>query len=379
MVGMWVYPKIQPIETTSQSGNKHLMHTINPGNIRSLCIILMLLYTAAAYLLSFPNPQGTDFYPIRIGTEQLLSGNSPYSEETSNHLKSNWDVAKSGTQVAALVAYPAPFLVALSPIIALPPAYISLGWFCLMSVALGFALYKTSRNYADVCTALLFYPLFHAFTLQTSSMLWLAILLLCLFNVKERSPVFLGLLLALLPLKPQVGLLFFPIAIYYCWRENRRALAWMCSWSILIWSVSFALLPDWIGQWLRAVEQYQEQAANLNVSYMFAILLVLGIGLPLPAFTALASLAIFPLNDIYSTILLCVFFRAYPYNPMLMSALSLGMISAPYPNSAYALVVFVWIPTLVMVLTFQIQNIRARIAGKTTDQAPLRDGADGRP
>lgn len=321
-----------------------------------------LLYGITIYLTSFPDRQATDFYPIYVGIKALFSGVSPYGQETSDFLKNNWEVVTSGIKVPPISAYPIPTLLFLSPFGLFPDSIAPLLWFSTIIFAIGFSLYKTSHGNGDIISILLFFPLYHAITIKNSSALWLPVLFLCLFRIKERNPYLLGLLLAFLPLKPQMGLLFFPYALFLAYKENRSAIKWMLIFSSVLWITSFIIYPLWIIDWLEVVKTYRNQLdANisvlLSILFLFAAILLFLISIknktkPSPqAFISILTLALFPINNIYSTMLLLLYYRTIGQKPaIILSLLSMTAFLLPNPNTALAVIITVWLPLIIFIM-----------------------------
>ena len=107
----------------------------------SIYSAITVLWLAAVCYRCFPDPQGTDFYPLWIGAQELLHGGDPYGKETAELLRNTWLVKLKGVQVADVIGYPLPVLLLITPLTIFPLEIAVYVWFALLlaSVAI-FAL-----------------------------------------------------------------------------------------------------------------------------------------------------------------------------------------------------------------------------------------------
>lgn len=321
--------------------------------------LLIVIYAIWAGVCATPNAQGIDFYPLYVGAQYVWQGISPYSQAVSLHLEQYWDALLLNSHVASVVAYPAPFLVFIMPFLTMPEPFAALLWSALLMYGFAYALIKTSERDSDVCVWLCFFPLFHALLLRQSTFLWVVIAALCVFKVRERHPVLLGFLLALLPLKPQVGLILLPFAMYQAYQANRKSLVWMFGFSIALWGASFVLMPDWPLQWLReAIPQYQAQAVQFDLSWFFIALAAASIGLSWIAFGVALGLALFPMNDLYALSPLVIFYlglRTPLVIPAVAASLALHLFETP--NTEFVALFYIWAPAMLLCCYLHIKRL----------------------
>ena len=51
-------------------------------------------WLSVVYFLAFPDPQGTDFYPLWVGAQAIVNGSNPYAPPTTELLRKSWSVTK---------------------------------------------------------------------------------------------------------------------------------------------------------------------------------------------------------------------------------------------------------------------------------------------
>lgn len=327
-----------------------------------LLIALVALWVLAVCYVTLPDAQGRDFYPIRVALETITHGESPYSAEVRDHLKNTWWVS-SVAQVAPVVAYPLPALLPLLPFALTPESIMTPVWLSFMLVLLSFAAWKTRNDATDVLCVMLFFPVLHAAWLKTSSLIWLSLVLLALFRTEKRQTMPLGLTLALLPLKPQMGLMFLPLAIQKAWHHQRKALYWAAGFGVALPAISFALVPDWLVEWMDALKLYNAEVQTVPSLMAFAPVAILAFRvLPLSAVLAAATLAVFPMNDLYCCMLALIFWRAFaPRVALAACAFSLLALAFPIVNSSDVIYGTVLLPMLTGVVAARIEKLRPRI------------------
>ena len=225
---------------------------------------LLVVVTAAALAIAvfaLTPPLPNDFYWVWFGARLFSQGVDPYSPEAQRALVETWPTAWAHSGVG----YPLPVF-----LLALPLSLLAL-WLPLASAA----------------------------QLKQPTLIWMGLALLLLAAWRWRWAAVAGLCMALLPLKPQVGLLFGPVAWLLALRNWPLAARWGLIWGICVYGGSLLVAPGWVGGWLAALRIY---AAAVDGTWLFP----LGLGLVLvsyrmPWYGLVASLqvALFPLSGGY--------------------------------------------------------------------------------
>jgi len=272
----------------------------------AVTIIAAAVWSAVVFFHAFPDPQGTDFYPLWLGTQVLMAGDNPYSPATAELLRSTW-LVKRTVQVADVIGYPLPVLMLLTPLTVLTLDQAILVWFALLLISIGLFAAAFDKKVSVFLIPLLFLPTFHALLIKTSTILWMGLIGLLMVAIKNKMSSTIGLCIALLPGKPQVGLIFAMAAVIWSIKENNRTvLVSALFWTLALWGGSLLVQPAWPLEWWRALGAYREQV-------MLIWLLPQGIVLPLFsrslswfAVAAAIQVVAFPHNDIYSSLPLLV-------------------------------------------------------------------------
>ncbi len=87
--------------------------------------------------------------------------------------------------------------------------------------------------------------------------MWVGLEVLLVLALERRWSILAGLCLALLPAKPQVGLVFAVAGAAWALRYQRRSLWWGLALGVVLWGGSFLLVPDWLGATLTSIIRYQ--------------------------------------------------------------------------------------------------------------------------
>jgi len=329
-----------------------MRHTPSVHFVKTVSNILVLVISLSWYSLfvwlAFPDPQGTDFYPLYVAATALLHGFNPYSAEVSQMIADSWWVAQGSYQVALSVAYPLPFLLLMLPF-SLFPVELSATVWCMLLLALSILSFRlVARDNLTTLLPFVFYPLFHAAVLKTSSLLWFAFLMYTVFGFRSRSPLLVGLSMSLLTLKPQVGGLFFVVLMLLSFRERRKVFWYSCFFTAVLWGLSFILSPDWVVHWLDALTQYQQSVVQAELPASAFLLLLFSVVLPWQIPVAFLQSCIFLLNDLYSSLPLLVAWGVFkPRVALLGCALSwLAPLLFSTPNNTVALWLLVFVPLL---------------------------------
>ncbi len=197
-------------------------------------------------------------------------------------------------------SHPLPAIVGVLPLALLPLPLAVL--ICTASGAIGSAAAIRLREDWSSLLLLpfLFMPLHRAIVVKQATLVWFALVVLLLFAIRHCRAWVVGLCVALLPAKPQVGILFALAAVIWAWREHRSALMWIVGWSALIWGMSFWLQPTWLQDWLASVALYNDIVYTASLLPWGLLLLACTWRLPWYAQLAAAQVVLFPLADVYA-------------------------------------------------------------------------------
>jgi len=225
----------------------------------------ILLVIAA---LSVP---GKDLFPLWAAGRGLLAGQNPYGPEVQAVIERDWD--NDALFESAGLSYPLPMVLLLLPLAPLPYSVAKTA-LILLSLA---GLVGTSRLmrlpwFAPLCFA----PATFGALMAQVTPLWAALAVLLGYAIERRSPALIGLCVALLPAKPQSGLLL-ALAVYgWCLWRDRKALLWATALGALVWGGSVLLVPSWPADWLAQVSKYAGAIpGNVFVAYLPALPFIL--------------------------------------------------------------------------------------------------------
>jgi hypothetical protein len=241
---------------------------------------------------------GTDFFPIYYAAGALARGHDPYGAVVGEHLQRVWSVpfASAGN------AYPLPVLLVAWPLTLLPlPLAVAL-WASVGSAGAFASVCIRSEWLKLLPILILFMPLHRAIVVKQATLIWFALVVLLLLAMRRRQAILVGLAIAMLPAKPQAGLLFALAGCIWAWREQRRALIWAAGFAAVIWGLSFALYPSWVPDWLASVRRYNDIVAPPSLLPGGLLLPLLAWGLPWWARLAMLQVVLFPITDTYSAL-----------------------------------------------------------------------------
>ena len=332
---------------------------------RQVALFVGLVSLVAIWLVLFilqgtPDPLGRDFYPLWLGGRLLLAGQNPYSADVRAHLMQDWPMPFA----AAGILYPVPALLATLPFALLPLAVAVPLW-------VGFGVGTTASAIrlrldwkAQIATLFLFLPLYRAVLMKQATLIWLGMAVVLLLAIRARRLPLAGLCMAVLPAKPQTGLLFALAAAIWALREDRRLLLWATAWAVPIWGGAFLVRPNWIQEALDAVALNSVVVAPQSLLPLGLALVLVSWRLPWYAIIAAAQVVLFPLTDMYSAA------------PLLLGWIAIGGpvawigagISWLWPllgasNSVPALWAFVLIPYAICALWRSLANLRLLRSG----------------
>ena len=184
--------------------------------------ILIILGWLVMLWIQQPNDTfGTDFYPMYVASQALISGESPYGPEVAAHFHA---ILQELHLPFALVgfAYPLPAVVGLWPLFLLPlPAAIGV-WLALGSAG-SYISIKLSEHWSKlVLLPFCFTPLHRAIVVKQPTLIWFALTIVLLFAMRQHRTWLVGYCIVVLVAKPQAGLLFSIAGLFWAGRFSRR-------------------------------------------------------------------------------------------------------------------------------------------------------------
>jgi hypothetical protein len=268
--------------------------------------IIVSLWLALLLFRAFPDPQGTDFYPLWIGAKAVVNGENPYSQATTSFLKTHWSVAPL-LHVSDAIGYPLPVLMVIAPLTMLPLDIAVYVWFALLlgSVVV-FILAFDWKGPLSWVIPLLSFPLIHALAIKNTAVLWLGLIGLLRLSINKALIATGGFCIALLPGKPQTGMVIAIAVAVWALRNNRAILLSAFLWTLVLWGGSLLLQPQWPFHWSEAVRTYREQVVLTWLLPQALVLPLFSKSLSWFAIAAATQVIAFPVNDIYSTLPLLV-------------------------------------------------------------------------
>ncbi len=246
---------------------------------------------------------GVDFVPLYLAGERILSGLSPYGADATADLMRQWHAPFA----AAGNAYPLPMLILILPLTLLPLMAATLLWTTAGALGTGASVGLARRPATLLVLPFLFLPFHRAVVMGQATLLWMALAVGLVYAINKKHGPMVGIVCALLLLKPQNGAILALGGLVYAIREHPSALWWFAGTGTALGGVSWALQPQWVSAWLDQVRLYQavvQPPALLPVG----VLVVLACWrLPWWGLLAAAQVVCFPLTDLYSVLplLLC--------------------------------------------------------------------------
>lgn len=319
---------------------QHLTKTARFWSYTLLFIIIVSLWLILLVALQYPDTLGTDFYPLYYAAHLLRAGENPYGAAATNHLIVTWPVpfAQAG------IAYPLPAILSFWLVLLLP---LPIGmWVWVSSGAVGaWFVIRLREDWAQLLLLpCCFMPLHRAILLKQATLIWFACIVVLLFAMRDRRAWLVGWCIAVLPAKPQTGLLFALAGLVWAIREHRRALLWAVLWVGIIWGGSFVLQPGWVGEWLASVRRYNQIVLTASLWPLGLVIIPLTWRLPWYARLSVAQVVLFPLSDIYSVLpLLLVWVAIGGPLALVGSGISWLWVFLDLPNT----ITFVWLILLV--------------------------------
>jgi hypothetical protein len=332
--------------------------------------ILLGLLVAAWIGLFFAFPTVTiahDFYPVYHGARTLLEGQNPYGDAAVQELRRLWPTPHATHGFA----YPLPLALVVAPL-ALLPLPLAVACWQMLGAAMAFAVVRLRPDWRDaVFLPLLFMPLFDSLWARQATTVWFGLVVVLLLALRSRRAWLAGLCIALLPIKPQVGLLFALYGLALGWREDRRVLGWALVFGLALWGGSLAILPSWPFDWLDGLPGYNLTNQRASLLPWSLVLVAVTWHLPWPARLAAAQVALFPLNAVYTPLpLLLVGMSIGGRLALICFAISWAFLPFRHTDSAALVWLTMIVPTIVCAY---LDRRRARQA--PSHRAALPDGA----
>jgi hypothetical protein len=256
-----------------------------------LYVLLLLVFSQLALLIALWRADiiAQDFYPLYLGAELLRAGQSPYGPAATELLIERWDVVHPFPQAG--IAYPLPLLVLFVPLTFLSFPLASALWSMLSFLS----TLPTGRIAAlRIPPSLYYWPAFFGLVVGQASLMWLGLCLILLLAIRDRRLCLLGLCIALLPLKPQSGILFALVGVIWAWQHARRALLWAFGFGGALATLSFFVQPGWFIAWVDQIILYRQIITPLWLWPWLIVLVLCSWGLPWWARLMIVQVLLFP-------------------------------------------------------------------------------------
>lgn len=253
--------------------------TIHPRQLVVLVIIALIL-TSALSFLGYDNDYCVHYH----AAELFLRGQSPYSASANAFLGQTCAAVRDG----AGSAYPAPFLLLIAPVtwLSFVPSAIIWNLFGTFMVLLAWLLVDESPKL--LALVILFLPSYQVISIGQSTMIWFGLCVLLILSMQQRWWFVVGCCIAILPWKPQAGLIFALAGCWWAWRNDRKALLVASIGTLLLISLTFLARPGWFYEWLAELRVYTS-IIPLRSYAIFAPLLVFACW-KMPWWTKIAAL-----------------------------------------------------------------------------------------
>lgn len=180
-----------------------------------------------------------------------------------------------------------------------------------------------------------------------------------------------GFCIALLPGKPQAGLIFALGAVIWAIREQHyKILASAGCWIVLLWGGSLLVQPNWPIDWWRTVAEYHDQVMLVSLMPEGLLVPLFSLGLSWLAFAAAIQTVAFPVNDIYCSLPLLV---GWMEMRPLIALLGIGaswsaILLYPNPNHPLVLWTIILLPYCVGALINRLVNLSRENASGSPEQ-----------
>jgi hypothetical protein len=262
--------------------------------ICGLCIWIWLLLSTHSQSSEYAIG---DFYPVYVAGRAFLNGIDPYSDQIIQELSHTWNAPYA----SAGFAYPLPIIVLILPILVLPYIPSMICWM-LFGLVSSFAAIDLQKHWRPlIALPFCFLPLYNATVAAQATLIWFGLAVLLLLGIKYEKVWLIGICIALLPIKPQTGIIFALVGIWWVWRKQAwSALIWAGITGSLIWGGSFLLQPSWLQDWLMSLKRYDEVVYTEQFWLWGLILLVTTWHLPWYARLSVLQVLLFPITSLYS-------------------------------------------------------------------------------
>lgn len=275
---------------------KRIVNTVSTHwfSIALLCgayggwIIVLLLIHGKGH------PPGADFYQVWLGARALLAGENPYGEAVRIEMRRAYqEWGQHG------LPYPLPALIAITPFALLPLHIAVVIWIVLCLFAIALLAFLKHEWRLQLALPLLFLPVTRLVDLRQPTLMWIALGSVLVIAFQRRWSLLAGLCLALLPAKPQAGLVLALVGFLWAIYNDRQAVRWGVVWGIIFWGGAFVLLPTWIQDCLVAIAKYRALYNTFWLLPLGALCILASMHLPWWAIAATAQAVLFPTHEIY--------------------------------------------------------------------------------
>ena len=232
-------------------------------------VLLTLNVVVTHNVLTEPFPGHYDFLSRWEGTRSFwIDGLNPYSDEASYNIQQRYfGRTPTGREDLVLFAYPFYTVFFLLPFIFTSFAWAAAVWMVLLESCLLVSLILLLHHFRWrpsplLLGVLLFWNLVSYFPARNLILGQLAALVyfcevFTIWALARKNDRWAGILLAISTVKPQMGFLVIPFLLLWAWREKRWIFltSFLASFGVLM-AASFALVPNWMFDWLNQVSAY---------------------------------------------------------------------------------------------------------------------------
>ncbi len=309
-----------------------------------LSIIGLLWSIYWLYLLWHQQPDfvGRDFFPLYYGALSLQNGHSPYAADVT------WRMNELSPATKMMgFAYPMPALLGLWPLFYFSLPIATAIW-TGAGAAGSFAAARLKADNTLLFLPLAFWPFFQAVQSKQATLIWFGLCVLLLIAIEKRWTIIIAYCIAVLPAKPQTGIVFALYGVWWAWHYNRCILKYLLGWMLLIWGGSFLIVPDWPLQFFAIAKTYNQFNYTATLLPWGLLLIAATWKLPIYARLAVWQVVIFPITNVYSVLpLLLVWIAVGGGLAYVGAALSMLPFLLGWPNNLATLWAFILVPLLV--------------------------------
>jgi hypothetical protein len=265
------------------------------GGLLGAASIAWLLFALSLIMSTAWNTAGGDFYQLWLGAHAVLTGDAPYGTAVKAEMLGFYGVW--GVQG---LPYPAPAFLIITPLALFPATVAAWLWLvlCLLGVASA-VLLGTDRRW-NAAILLVFAPLLRTVQLFQPTLMYVALAALLIGALDRRRGCLAGFCLAVLPSKPQAGLVFAVAGGIYALRHHRAAAAWAIAWVVVLWGGACLVVPDWVqGTWEGVLRYHATYTALVSLLPFGLLVVVAAYRLPWWAIAAVAQVVLFPMHEVY--------------------------------------------------------------------------------